>query len=835
MVVHWSSPPIHIQFRSGPTVSRSLGCPVPYELAEAAVIMNLLKVQYYKELLRRMGLYSQSRNHKKYLVNVMNLLLACIRNLPSFSLEKVEVLFSCVLRNIVLHFIDEDRIIANKAIEVVTNICLIKGNPLLNTIFNQIQCSRKFINITIEALLLSFNQIVDEKWGNSPRNQNLLVIMSRFLTYSQNMNNELVQKTLNSICKDCTPFSLKPSLPILHELFCVMALKEETDIARAVLKIIFRNAMHQDATSAAFLDHIFKSLLVPSIIDNTTYSPKYYYNIFLTSEFEYEALFTKCQKNIREEHIERIIQELDYEEPGGAVLLCCLLNYCKYEETTVLAEFFIQNFAEIATRANMGPLSIALNKILINKTLTEQDIPQLDVLQSLIMEALFEQTFQVPCIKPAFSLLQEIRKLLRIDLEDQILNQLLVVTSERAFRRLHRREIGDNSVFMYLNELCLLMKKPPTEYVVRMLESYMEDSTKIQEIKSLMPEIYIQLLTLFTTLAMMNKKKVPMAINYLREVLYNDHQIVQILAFKLFFSLCQEMTHEYDEVITFVFREIVRADPCLIRICVISIEELIHEDFVKLSSEDFFKFVYVLGCEDLVIFMKDVLTKRFILSNQNDIAKFYVQTIVYIHMYSKLPNYPISPQFDEDLVRIKLKMNAPNEVPAFLFHVLSLKKKFNVLCEISSIFEDLIRGQCKIENNFFDMLKDLILTFKFLATSNKVVINDKHYYNNVCKEIESRMVNYDASFETKSYYGEYEAEIKRCTIILLKLLFFENDQLADKIQLILFDTVIHWIDFVKAEIISYLHLEKGREYGQYFSKLVQYYKRNKAKFVFTNR
>lgn len=122
------------------------------------------------------------------------------------------------------------------------------------------------------------------------------------------------------ITKDCTPFSLKPSLPILHELFCVMALKEETEIAKAVLKILFRNAMHQDATSVEYcgvrirrfkiskkiyiffvfvFQHIFKSMLYPSVIDNISYAPKYYYNIFLTSDFEYEALFIKCQKKIR--------------------------------------------------------------------------------------------------------------------------------------------------------------------------------------------------------------------------------------------------------------------------------------------------------------------------------------------------------------------------------------------------------------------------------------------------------------------------------------------------------------------------------------------------------
>ncbi|KAG5879214.1 hypothetical protein JTB14_027080 [Gonioctena quinquepunctata] len=133
------------------------------------------------------------------------------------------------------------------------------------------------------------------------------------------------------------------------------------------------------------------------------------------------------------------------------------------------------------------------------------------------------------------------------------------------------------------------------------------------------------------------------------------------------------------------------------------------------------------------------------------------------------------------------------------------------------------------------MLKDLILSFKFFTTTRGESITDKNYCNNVCKKIEKQIVNYDPSFKTQSYYGEYETEIKRCTITLLKLLFFENEKLADMIQMILFNTIICWIDFVKSEIINYIHVERGKDYGLYFSKLVQYHKKNKSKFVTANR
>ncbi|XP_056646203.1 uncharacterized protein LOC130451291 [Diorhabda sublineata] len=798
---------------------------------DAVAFMNMLRSQYYKELVRKMVSYTQSKYNKKiFLSNVMNLLVAMANSLPTFNLDKIAVLYSCALRNIVYYFLDKDKKLVDKAVETMAKICLMKDNALVNLIFSHVSGNGKFVNMKIESLLLGINTITDEKWGVSQRNQNLFIIVARFLSSSRGVNSDLVQKTLNAICKDFTPFSLKPSLPILHELYCVLALKEEIESAQTVLKILFKSAMHQDAVSVKFAEHIFYSMLKPSVIDSISYDPKYYYNMFLTSNFDYELLFSKCQRLIQPNQIDNVIKEFDYEEPGAAVLLCCLLNYCKYEDSTVFAEYFIENFSEIAIRPMMGPLSIAFRKIIINRTITVNDAPQLNTLHSFLLKGFYEQTYQVPCIKPAFDLMQEIRRLLQIDIENQFLNQLLETTSERAFRRMHRREIGDLSVFMYLNELCILTRKLPTEDVVRFLIGYMKNPIKIEELKTFMPDIYLQLLTLFTTMAMLNKKKVPLALKYLKDVLTDESQITKILGFKLYYSLCKEMTHEFEEVISFSFREIVVADPCLTRLCIIAIEELVHHDFIKLEADNFFRFIYALGYDELTIFMKDILEKRFMLSNQNDITKYYVQTIMYMHTYSKMPNYPISNEFMQELVRMKLRLNCKNEIPVFLFSHLPIKKKFNVLQEIACIFDDIVRGHCKIEVNFFPMLTDLILTFRFMKKTSTETKIDKNYYNYVCKEIQKKIVKFDASYKGQSYYNEFETEIRKCTLSLLNLLFLENKQIADGIQIILFDALMHWIDFVLQEIIAYIHIEKGRDYAQYFSKLVQYFKRNQSKF-----
>ncbi|CAH1979346.1 unnamed protein product [Acanthoscelides obtectus] len=444
---------------------------------EAVVMMNFLKAEYYKELLRRMVLYTQSKNHKNYSINVFNLFYGMIKNFPNFPLDKVDVFSTCVFRNIIFHFVDSDKHMADRAINVVTNICELKDNPLVNHLLSPAQGISRFIST--EVLLCSFVEVADQRWGASPRNQNLLMILSKVLPLS-NVHEELVQQVLGVVCKDCTPHSLKPALPRLHELFCIMSLKQQIGVAEAVLRIIFKMAMHPDATSAEYCEHLFHCLLNPSVIDGITYSSRFYYNLLLNSDFEFEPLFIKCQRKIRPHHVKNTINQLDYNEPASALLLCCLLNYCKYEDITALLRFYIDNFAQISVRQIAGHLAVAFQQILTNHTLAEEDVPQLDVLQSLIMEALFEHNFPVNSIKPSYLLFQNIRNLLRIDTQHYTLDQLMFITSNRAFNRINNPQFGDPGSIMYLAELCLLLNKLPTENVLTILESFMNDSFKVE-------------------------------------------------------------------------------------------------------------------------------------------------------------------------------------------------------------------------------------------------------------------------------------------------------------------------------------------------------------------
>lgn len=57
------------------------------------------------------------------------------------------------------------------------------------------------------------------------------------------------------------------------------------------------------------------------------------------------SIVKKCF--FRSEQVDKVIGELNYDLPGGAVLLCCLLNFLDYSELTCVIEYFINHFNEV--------------------------------------------------------------------------------------------------------------------------------------------------------------------------------------------------------------------------------------------------------------------------------------------------------------------------------------------------------------------------------------------------------------------------------------------------------------------------------------------------------
>lgn len=60
-------------------------------------------------------------------------------------------------------------------------------------------------------MLICVNKIVDEKWGISPKNQRLLVIVAKFLTNSSKIDSEIVEKVCTYIFNLLFKYTIDPN------------------------------------------------------------------------------------------------------------------------------------------------------------------------------------------------------------------------------------------------------------------------------------------------------------------------------------------------------------------------------------------------------------------------------------------------------------------------------------------------------------------------------------------------------------------------------------------------------------------------------------------------
>ncbi|CAG9828472.1 unnamed protein product [Diabrotica balteata] len=798
---------------------------------EAVEIMNTLHSNHYSDLVNHMCMYTMCENHKNYWDRIMYLVLAMAKNPPPFNLRIIAEYYIITIDNIVSWMAQEDKTQSNKVIDMIAKFCLLDESQLVQLVFKPLQVYNVFGGRHVDFFLSASKKLAESKWGVSPRNQNLLVILMKVVETSKPLNENMLCRAVEALCMDYTPSVMLPSLPILHRLFCTLMMKKQQMCAGLVMEIMYNCAMHSDAASQNFLLHLYRSMTFKSNLE--THKLLYYTEVLLSDSFNYNALFSKLKKYIGPSIINLVIDSFNLREKSFAILLKCLVIHSSVEFTDCmnLLVYILQNFDEVSSSGALGALCSALDKILQSRTILETDLEDLDRLFSLIMDGLFNESYHPEDIKCAYRLLMKIKGILNID-NDRELNQLMEIISERALRAIYMRRAGDLGIITYLNELCLVMQKAPLPYVINTIENMMDDKDEKEEIKNLFPEIYIQLLSLFTIHGMLRKRKANVAVKHLNQVLKDPNPLYKLAGFRMYYSLCKtRIIRDYEPIFTFVFREIMNSHVLVMKTCLYAIEQLIHNNHLKLDHEQFFKCIHVVGCENVSLYARTFMSTRFIPTCQNDIAVHYVRSLVYLHHYTGLACYPITSEFDNELIKIELKMNCKHEVPLFLFTNVSIKYKFNILSEVSSVFDLVVAGECIIDDNFFILMNTLCLTFRYIQNpTTETGSIPKNYYENVMNFVENKIVEQCRSYKPEKAYAQYEPDIKRCTLSILKLLFWNNVNVSHKIQIPLFDAVMHWIDFVKDEIINYIYQDNSKAYGKYFTDLVSYYNLNRSRF-----
>lgn len=97
--------------------------------------MNAFPEEHYKELLRKMITLTEPKNKKTLLINVFNLVREILNTPPNFAFDKITVLYSCTVSNVLHHILNSEEQVVSTAIDVFKEISDATTNPLHQYIF----------------------------------------------------------------------------------------------------------------------------------------------------------------------------------------------------------------------------------------------------------------------------------------------------------------------------------------------------------------------------------------------------------------------------------------------------------------------------------------------------------------------------------------------------------------------------------------------------------------------------------------------------------------------------------------------------------------------------
>lgn len=95
----------------------------------------MLDEQLYKEFLRRIPTYLESKNHEKYYINLMHVIYYMLKNPHPGNFAKLDVFFSICFKDILIQLLNKKRQIQYKTVDILANICLLQNNEMLHSIF----------------------------------------------------------------------------------------------------------------------------------------------------------------------------------------------------------------------------------------------------------------------------------------------------------------------------------------------------------------------------------------------------------------------------------------------------------------------------------------------------------------------------------------------------------------------------------------------------------------------------------------------------------------------------------------------------------------------------
>lgn len=809
-----------------------------FDAVEASKVMVILSEQIFKDTifkLTTMGVSKEVKNKS----NILRLFAEFLEHLPTnfYEHSKLEVFIQTIFNILLMNCIDSD-----EAISLVSKICLLR-KPVITKQF-EILLNSPTEYVYVENSLPTFCMKFSVHWSNRLRNRNIVLIILRIMciTFRSNLDEDYAGM-LAMIASEADPSDMKMSIPILLNLFTISRNKESKFVSDKVIEVMYTMAIHTSSGSNDFVKTLFQLAIEPS---EELLPHKTEYILNLTSHILNDNKIFVNKANelslLQLNSIKLLINRVINGDYDGLKFTCAILEKSQNLQGEKLIYHIMANPSLLREAKYTGDLLFIANCGLkyfimfqrnINLTTTQQQ--NLKDFKKILWDHIKNFNLPYHSLGVGLDVLKSLSELLNEPHEIQEFFQNVDSELRNALFKLP----GECNVvpIMYSAELIPNKNYNIPQETIKELEkalSKIEEALKTQA-NSPNGKILVKYyccLVLMVRVAMKHSKLGSQVMACLKYSLNVNELEFKMNVMDLMYDLCTYVVHNFEEFLRYSFEDLKSLNPAIRTQAALHIEHFIRHDYLKLSIQQYCKFISLLGDPVIERRLQNLLM-NFVLVNQGVVEKYFLPLIMHVNFYSVHPVCPMNPQYMKDMNCIIRANFNKWKVFSTLFRALPQRSKFLILKEIcSTFFDKFIQSEMKIEDGIWDVITDAISLFKIMPYSSLDNVRYEDFYekgiNNIKKYlIEKKNLPSDVSPK----YPEVKDIIERITFQLLHLLFYtNNEQILQNYKLKLFEAIIFWTHDSLADIAIICNFRKdnlSQNILNYYKKLTDFYRNHK--------
>jgi hypothetical protein len=360
-------------------------------------------------------------------------------------------------------------------------------------------------------------------------------------------------------------------------------------------------------------------------------------------------------------------------------LLCAITHLTEYKELSIIANHINDHFMMICNNSDLNYLFYIYNKIVKNNSMRSFEVSRSnEIMTCFIKHHLLRQTLRWNCVANAFALLKTLEDFTNLEedfeqLKQQYDRKLALTLQDR----------GSFLPLLYYSQLVIFSRLMPSEDNLIAMTDFLKLCSTVAHRSSpeFNPKIWIGCLLLYTNICIVKTSLVEACLDFLHNGLNSSVTAVKLASINMTFDLCNMVTHNFEDIINYMFKQLVYGDAVFKKTCLLKIDRLIRDDYLKLDLKQFLIFVSILGDCNISLrdYGKQLLSESFFTSNTLVIARYFVPFIVHINGYRKHSSYIISSNGYELVQLVSKNVLNRRKIYNLLFNSLPMKSRFSII------------------------------------------------------------------------------------------------------------------------------------------------------------